>query len=117
MIKNKLASVLTVAVFALSSLGMVANAAVTEQQKTEIKQQLEQIKKLPKEQRKAKVQELKAKYPDAFKHKKHGEGFKKLKELAKNNPQLAAELKQIKELPKDQRRAKMKEIKEKYLKG
>ncbi|RZL33469.1 MAG: hypothetical protein EOP00_32840 [Pedobacter sp.] len=75
---------------------------------------LKALKDLPKEQRKARMQELRAKYPDAFKnHKKQVNG--KLQTLAKNNPQLANDLKSLRDLPKDQRRAKIQELKSKYL--
>jgi hypothetical protein len=144
MVKRKLLGILCLAVFSSSAvLTGIASAATTVEKKDkmaahEIKKKdkqdflkahpdlanaLKALKDLPKDQKKAKIAELKKKYPDFFKeyrNKMNNKGMKgdkgnKLAELAKTNPQLANELKALKDLPKEQRRAKIKEIRAKYL--
>jgi hypothetical protein len=140
MIKSKIISVLSLAVFSSAALltGVasaatpaavnkpVVNQTIKKERKDflkahpELAKELKAIKDLPKDQRKAKMADLKKKYPDFFKFarsgKKENKG-NKLAELTKNNPQAAAELQSIRNLPKEQRKAKMKEFREKYLKA
>jgi hypothetical protein len=127
MIKNKVIIFFTAALFAVSITAGTANAqqagkikktnikrqAVIANHKA-IKAQLDQIRKLPKDQRRAKMQELRAKNPGFFKIGGNGNGLFKLRQLAKTNTQLASELKGLKGLSQEQRRAKLKEIKQKY---
>lgn len=111
---KKLLSVLTASIFGLSALGANAVTVTLDQQKTEVKQQMEQIKKLPKEQRKQKIDDLKNRYPEVFKNKRMGKGHKRFEQFAAKYPQLANEINQIKQLPKEQRKERMKELKAKY---
>jgi hypothetical protein len=123
--KNKLISILTLSVFSLSTLSAQAINVTLDKQETEVKQQVEQIKQLPKDQRKQKMDDLKTKYPDFFnkhnnfnkkdyKNKENKKLHSNLDELIKKYPQLESEINQIKDLPKNDRREKMKALKEKY---
>lgn len=128
MLKNKIAKIATSLLFGITVISGTAFAATTSAPVNNTKQtvnkedmkafkdELKSIKNLPKEQRKAKMQELKTKYPNTFKKHRHA-GMHKLQQLAKNNPQLANELKGLKDLPQDQKKAKIKELRGKYLKG
>lgn len=127
---KKLLAVLTASLFSLSALSAQAVTVTLDQQQTEVKQQMEQIKKLPQEQRKQKMEELKNKYPDVFKNKKmkrgkddkgnkqgkynHKKGFANLDKLSAKYPQLTNEINQIKQLPKEQQKQRLKELKTKY---
>jgi asparagine synthetase A len=120
-IKNKLAVILTTALFGSSVIAGIASAADTQDankaKRQEIRQQVEAIKKLPEAQRKAKMEELKKKYPEMANHKRGKKGNrmgKMMSDLEKTNPQLAAEIKNIRNLPQDQRKAKFEELKKKY---
>ena len=81
---------------------------------------LESLKDLTPEQMKAKMVELKAKYPDAFKFDKNGfnKGFNKgcqlSVELKAKYPELVTALEALKDLTPEQRKTKMDELKAKY---
>lgn len=88
----------------------------------ELKKELENLKNLPKEQRQAKLDELKKKYPDDFKNMKPGMGKHfghrgfgfgpggNMKNLETTNPDLAKDLKAL----KDDMKTKMDALKAKY---